>query len=295
MPGGVSFLQVTGSANPAAQSVPIRNAGLGRLNWTASKTTSDGGNWLSIGSASGTAPSSLAISINSANLPGKGLVAGIFNGQVLLQSGSVRETIPVQAVVGADVFEPLAPLKFTKPYDGSNPTYQVLNVGTNGASFGFFGQKATDNGANWMTITPAPFGCCGISTPEPVQVSVDPTVTLPAGSYVDEIIFTSSAGDQGMVEPVTLTITDGPTVTPTFSPVGGIYTTPQTVIIADAAQGAAIYYTLDGTTPTTASKVYSVPLTVTPPETVMAIAIAPGHTTSAVGSAAYNPPPPAAT
>jgi hypothetical protein len=292
MPGGVSFFQVTAGAAPAAQTVPIRNVGLGRLDWTASITTSDGGTWLALGATSGTAPSTLSISVKPASLPGQGLVAGIFNGQVLLKSGASRQTIPIQFVVGADVFEPVAPLKFTMLLNGSYPAYQVSNVSTTGASFGFLGLKATDNGANWLTITPATFGCCGIGTPEPVQVSVNPAAGVLAGSYVGEIVYNSSAGDQGMVVPVTLLINNGAvkTATPAFSPAAAAYSTPQMVAISDSSRGAAIYYTIDGTTPTTASKIYSVPLTVTPPETVEALAVAPGFAASNVGIAPYPQP-----
>ena len=50
---------------------------------------------------------------------------------------------------------------------------------------------------------------------------------------------------------------------PTFSPVAGTYTSPQLVTISSTTAGAAIYYTTDGSTPTTASFLYTVPVAVT--------------------------------
>ncbi len=93
---------------------------------------------------------------------------------------------------------------------------------------------------------------------------------------------------QSAIGSATYTITTSATATPTFSPAGGSYTTTQTVTISDATSGATIYYTTNGTTPTTGSTVYAGPITVSATETIEAIAVASGHTQSAVGSAAYN-------
>jgi len=88
-----------------------------------------------------------------------------------------------------------------------------------------------------------------------------------------------------------------PTATPTFSPPAGTYAAAQTVTISDETAGAIIYYTTNGTTPTTSSTVYAGTINVASTETLEAIATASGHSSSAVATAAYiiNLPAPTAT
>ena len=75
---------------------------------------------------------------------------------------------------------------------------------------------------------------------------------------------------------------------PTFSVPTGAYTTAQTVYLSDGTFGATIYYTTDGTTPTTSSTVFNGPITVSSTETIKAAAIAPGYSISSVVSATYT-------
>jgi LysM repeat protein len=77
---------------------------------------------------------------------------------------------------------------------------------------------------------------------------------------------------------------------PTFSLAAGTYSTSQTVKISDAKSTAVIYYTTNGTAPSTSSTKYSGPVTVSATETLEAIAIEAGYTNSAVASAAYTIP-----
>jgi Chitobiase/beta-hexosaminidase C-terminal domain len=82
--------------------------------------------------------------------------------------------------------------------------------------------------------------------------------------------------------------------TPTFSPAAGTYATGQTVTISDATAGAVIYYTTNGTAPTTASTKYTAAISVSASETLEAIAVATDYANSAVASAKYTITSPAA-
>jgi hypothetical protein len=71
--------------------------------------------------------------------------------------------------------------------------------------------------------------------------------------------------------------------TPVITPGTGTYTSPQTVTITGTTAGATIYYTLDGSAPTTSSTAYSGTFQVSTTTTVKAIATAPNFNTSATG------------
>jgi N-acetylneuraminic acid mutarotase len=85
----------------------------------------------------------------------------------------------------------------------------------------------------------------------------------------------------------TFTINLPPAAPPAFSVPAGTYTSAQSITISDTTTAATIYYTLDGTTPTTSSTTYTGPIMVSSTATLEAIAVASGFSASTVNSAAY--------
>ena len=76
--------------------------------------------------------------------------------------------------------------------------------------------------------------------------------------------------------------------TPTFSPVGGAYTSVQNVTISCTSPEVSIYYTLDGTTPTNASTLYNGAISINETKTLKAIALKDNWSNSEVASATYT-------
>ena len=111
-------------------------------------------------------------------------------------------------------------------------------------------------------------------------ITISSTTTLKA-------IVIDASNDQSPVSSATYTIVP-PAATPTFSPTGGTYTSAQSVTLTESTTGATVYYTTDGTTPTTGSTKYTGAITVSSTETIHAIAVASGFSNSAVVSAAYT-------
>jgi hypothetical protein len=82
-----------------------------------------------------------------------------------------------------------------------------------------------------------------------------------------------------------------PTVaTPTFSPVAGSYVGDRSVTISTATSGATIYYTIDGSDPTTSSTVYSTAIALTAPSTttIKALAVRTGYNDSGIASGVFS-------
>ena len=74
---------------------------------------------------------------------------------------------------------------------------------------------------------------------------------------------------------------------PTFTPAAGTYDEAQSVAITSTQQGVTIYYTIDGSTPTTSSAVYSAAISIESSKTIKAYAVKTGFKNSEIATAAY--------
>jgi pullulanase len=98
-----------------------------------------------------------------------------------------------------------------------------------------------------------------------VSIGLGDDVTLKAVAQHSQILSPSIESSRNYV------IDQDVTSTPQLSPVGGTYSANQSVTITCADAGAVIYFTTDGSEPTTASTVYSGPIPVNGDGTVMTI------------------------
>jgi uncharacterized repeat protein (TIGR03803 family) len=123
-------------------------------------------------------------------------------------------------------------------------------------------------------------------TPTASSTRYTAPITVSATETIQAIAVTPE-NQKSAVATATYTIEE-PAATPQFSVPSGTYTSPQTVTITDAIPTATIYYTTNGTVPSTSSAKYTAPITVSATETIIAIAYAAGFGPSKVAMAAYT-------
>jgi hypothetical protein len=126
------------------------------------------------------------------------------------------------------------------------------------------------------------------TTPTANSTVYSGTAITVASTATIEAIATASGYTQSAVATAAYTINLPAVAAPTFSVAAGTYSTGQTVTISDTTPGATIYYTTNGTAPSTSSTVYNGAITVAATETLEALATASGYSASAVATATYT-------
>lgn len=163
-------------------------------------------------------------------------------------------------------------------YDAVNATYLRPRTGANN------GLQGNTVSQNW-TISVAGTGIatmtCENTTTYPRNIlrfnstNVPPIFACYSTGQSDVYLYKLSAPTQA--------------ATPTFNPVAGTYTSAQSVSLSSTTSGAHIYYTVDGSDPSSASTEYTTPISVATTTTVKAIAYdASNANASSIATALYT-------
>lgn len=186
----------------------------------------------------------------------------------------------------------------------SSPTAQSSE------SYGFPGASpsisanGTTNGILW-TINSSAFSRTGTPGPGILQAhdasniattlyssDTNPSRDTPGGAvkFTTPIVTNGKVyvGASGQLSVYGLLSSQQTAAAPVFSPGTETFSGSLSATITDATPGATIYYTTDGSTPTTTSTVYSGPVTVNTTTTLQAIASVTNYLQSAVSSATYS-------
>jgi hypothetical protein len=211
--------------------------------------------------------------------------SAIYTGPVTVASTKTLKAVAVLAAAANSkaaatsgyVTSPVSTAAFTINTTTATPTFSVAS-GTYTGAFSVSLSDATAGAVLHYTTDG--------STPTAASKVYSGAITVGATETLKAIaIATGYANSAVAIASYTILV---PAAAPAFSVAGGTYASAQTVKLTDATAAATIYYTTNGSAPTTASTVYSSPISVSVTETIKAIAIATGYTSSAVSSAAYT-------
>jgi len=123
----------------------------------------------------------------------------------------------------------------------------------------------------------------------PTTSSVPYTQPISVGTSSTVIASAFRAGwSTSSATTVSVTMNFGTLLAPEFSPNGGAFTNSVDAFLSNTVPTATIRYTLDGSTPSVLSPVYTPPLVLTAGATVKAKAYHPDFTTSAMSSATFT-------
>ncbi|MGO0060371.1 chitobiase/beta-hexosaminidase C-terminal domain-containing protein [Brevibacillus fluminis] len=194
---------------------------------------------------------------------------------VTLKAIAVKAGMADSAVMSEDyTIKPQVATPTANPAGGevAAGTTVALSTTTDGASIYYTTDGATPTSSSTLYSSPIP---------------ITGAVTLKAIAVKSGMTDSAVMSEDYTIKPQV--------ATPTANPAGGEVAAGTTVALSTATDGASIYYTTDGATPTSSSTLYSIPIPITGAVTLKAIAVKSGMTDSAVMSEDYTIKPQVAT
>jgi uncharacterized protein (TIGR03437 family) len=234
-PSTLSFSAVI-NAPAAMRTITVSNVGGGTIAFAAHATTTSGGSWLTLSSASGTVAAfgsqSLVATLNPAGLP-----AGTYSGTVTLSSGTASSGGPVQSVtlpvtmtitqVEQTLLIPQSGLTFYAVAGGGAPPPQFLSIlNTGRGQMPFTTRVSTVSGGNWLAAFPGSGTSDAASTVVPtVRIDVDPS-SLQTGIYYGtvQVLAPTAVNNPQFVSVILNVLPPGSNIGPIVQPTGLIFT-----------------------------------------------------------------------
>ena len=181
VPLSVEFQSSLGTASTISQVLILDNQGLTALPFSISASVTSGPDWLSISAPTSSVAAGASISIAAAANP-TGLKAGVYEGQIHVDYGSVSLAVPARLLVGndgANLQLSETGKTFAATAGGPMPAAQTLQVSNTGVG-NLAGLTATTtvtgSAANWLHAS--------IATGFETQTHTTVTVTVDPGSLV---------------------------------------------------------------------------------------------------------------
>jgi hypothetical protein len=216
-PGVFNFSYTIGvTPQPAPQTLNVGVASGAAAQFTASASTSAGGNWLSVSAASGTTPAQLTVTANPS-----GVAPGSYSGTIQLTAANANPVdIPVWLTVKPKPSNLVVSALNFAFVNGSMPN-MVYVLAADQSAVHVTATVTSISGGNWLSVNPASF-----TTPTLVNLVPDPSGKAP-GNYSAVVHLTPDGGGVPLDLNCTLI------VMPQNSPNGG----SATVTVQDPASG----------------------------------------------------------
>lgn len=208
-PTALSFTFPSGATLPQTQSLSIATSSAAVTTVTATPTTDNGGNWLSVN------PTSIPLALNtpgttSVSVTPTGLATGVHNAVIALSPpGTNGTTVPVTVTIGGTPALILTPssLNFSYQTGTANPAQQNIQItSSTGSPISYTAAATTTTcGANWLVLTTS-----SGSTPGTLGVQINPT-NLVAANCMGQITITApGTNTPTQTVPVNLLVSNNP-------------------------------------------------------------------------------------
>jgi hypothetical protein len=197
-----------------------------------------------------------------------------YAGNIIVTSS---ETINAVAVVSSEANSAVASAVFLIGQSAPTPT-----ISPDGGTFSTAQAVAINDAQSGLTI----YYTLNGTTPTTASAVYTGPITVETSETLEAI---AAGGSYSASLPAIAVFTIAqPTPAPTIMPQGGTFSSAVTVTITDSSPNASIYYTVNGSTPTSSSTPYTSAITVSTSETISAVAIAPNESISAITTAAFT-------